>query len=104
LIALANAPTWFQALPKPLPDRQPIDQPRIPRQLEESRILFGYRRDRCKDVLLQENGYLVLRFLAGDVGKRLDEILDGILRALSHRRTRQAIAAMQHRLPILGAD
>ena len=42
----------------------------------------AYRRDRRKDMLLQENGYLVLRFLAEDVGKRLDEILDAILRAI----------------------
>jgi very-short-patch-repair endonuclease len=27
----------------------------------------AYRRDRRKDPLLQENGYLVLRFLAEDV-------------------------------------
>ena len=30
---------------------------------------IAYRRDRKKDQLLQENGYLVLRFLAEDVGK-----------------------------------
>jgi superfamily II DNA or RNA helicase/very-short-patch-repair endonuclease len=48
----------------------------------------AYRRDRRKDALLQENGYLVLRFLAEDVGTRLDEILDAILRALANRRTR----------------
>lgn len=29
----------------------------------------GYRRDRRKDQLLQENGYFVLRFLAEDVGR-----------------------------------
>ncbi len=29
----------------------------------------AYRRDRRKDQLLQENGYLVLRFLAEDVGR-----------------------------------
>ncbi len=46
----------------------------------------AYRRDRRKDQLLQENGYLVLRFLAEDVGKELDAVLDAILRALSHRR------------------
>jgi superfamily II DNA or RNA helicase/very-short-patch-repair endonuclease len=46
----------------------------------------AYRRDRRKDLLLQENGYLVLRFLAEDVGKELDVVLDAILRALSHRR------------------
>jgi hypothetical protein len=45
----------------------------------------AYRRDRRKDYLLQENGYLVLRFLAGDLGKRLDDVIDAILRALAHR-------------------
>jgi hypothetical protein len=45
----------------------------------------AYRRDRRKDQLLQENGYLVLRFLAEDVGKELNLVLDAILRALSHR-------------------
>ena len=43
----------------------------------------AYRRDRRKDLLLQENGYLVLRFLAQDVGKELDRVLDTILRALA---------------------
>jgi superfamily II DNA or RNA helicase len=42
----------------------------------------AYRRDRRKDVLLQENGYMVIRFLGEDVGKRLDDVLDSILRAL----------------------
>ena len=42
----------------------------------------AYRRDRRKDRLLQENGYLVLRFLAEDIGKYLDDVLDTILRAL----------------------
>jgi very-short-patch-repair endonuclease len=46
----------------------------------------AYRRDRRKDVLLQENGYFVLRFLAEDVGQRLDMVLDAIIRALAHRR------------------
>jgi very-short-patch-repair endonuclease len=46
----------------------------------------AYRRDRRKDALLQENGYFVLRFLAEDVGKRLDDVLDAILRALAHHR------------------
>jgi very-short-patch-repair endonuclease len=46
----------------------------------------AYRRDRRKDLLLQENGYLVLRFLAGDLGKRLDTVLDTILRALAHQQ------------------
>jgi very-short-patch-repair endonuclease len=47
----------------------------------------AYRRDRRKDQLLQENGYLVLRFLAEDVGRELDMVLDAILRALTHRRS-----------------
>ena len=46
---------------------------------------IAYRRDRRKDQVLQENGYLVLRFLAEDVGKELDIVLDSILRAISHR-------------------
>jgi very-short-patch-repair endonuclease len=45
----------------------------------------AYRRDRRKDALLQENGYMVLRFLAEDAGKYLDQVLDAILRALSHQ-------------------
>ncbi|MEJ2082196.1 MAG: DUF559 domain-containing protein [Acidobacteriota bacterium] len=48
----------------------------------------AYRRDRRKDYLLQENGYLVLRFLAQDLGKHLDDVIDAILRALQHRRAR----------------
>ena len=49
----------------------------------------AYRRDRCKDALLQEHTYFVLRFLAQDIGKRLEETLDVILRTLDHceRRT-----------------
>jgi len=46
----------------------------------------AYRRDRRKDQLLQENGYLVVRFLAEDVGRELDVVLDAISRALSNRR------------------
>jgi very-short-patch-repair endonuclease len=38
-----------------------------------------------KDLLLQESGYLVLRFLAQDVGRVLDQVLDTILRALARR-------------------
>lgn len=54
------------------------------------RLLFRgrtdvYRRDRRKDQLLQENGYLILRFLAEDVGKELDLVLDAILQSLSRR-------------------
>ena len=45
----------------------------------------AYRRDRRKDALLQEHGYFVLRFLAEDVGARLDLVLDAVLRTLEHR-------------------
>lgn len=48
----------------------------------------AYRRDRRKDQLLQENGYLVLRFLAEDVGKKLDFVLDAIERAVISRSAR----------------
>ena len=46
----------------------------------------AYRRDRRKDQLLQENGYLVLRFLAEDIGKQLDLVLDTIHHALTARQ------------------
>jgi hypothetical protein len=45
----------------------------------------AYRRDRRKDALLQQNGYFVLRFLAEDLGKRLDYVLDTVLGALVNR-------------------
>lgn len=46
----------------------------------------SYRRDRRKDQLLQENGYFVLRFLAEDIGKNLDMVLDTIQRTLVSRQ------------------
>ena len=55
----------------------------------------AYRRDRRKDRLLQQNGYLVLRFLAEDVGKELDLVLDGILRSLNHRCAEPAPAGIK---------
>jgi very-short-patch-repair endonuclease len=45
----------------------------------------AYRRDRRKDALLQRHGYFVLRFLAGDIGKRLDSVLDTVLATLANR-------------------
>ncbi len=48
----------------------------------------AYRRDRRKDQLLQENGYFVLSFLAEDVGKNLDVVLDAIQRTLFSRGRR----------------
>jgi superfamily II DNA or RNA helicase/very-short-patch-repair endonuclease len=53
----------------------------------------AYRRDRRKDAILQENGYMILRFLAEDVGKRLDEVLDAILRIFSRQG--------HHSIPVL---
>jgi very-short-patch-repair endonuclease len=35
--------------------------------------------------LLQEHGFFVLRFLAEDVGKQLDKVLDAILRVVAKR-------------------
>ena len=45
-----------------------------------------YRRDRRKDILYQQHGYLVLRFLAEDVVEDLETILTTILDAVAFRR------------------
>jgi very-short-patch-repair endonuclease len=61
---------------------------------------IAYRRDRRKDQLLQENGYLVLRFLAEDVGKELEMVLDAILRSLTNRsRAATFLTGAHGRLP-----
>ncbi|MEZ5327741.1 MAG: DUF559 domain-containing protein [Verrucomicrobiales bacterium] len=46
----------------------------------------AYRRDRKKDALLQEHGYMVLRFLTENLGKNLDQVLDTIQRVVTGRR------------------
>lgn len=46
----------------------------------------AYRRDRRKDRLLQQNGYVVLRFLATDLAKDLSGVLDAILQCLTNRK------------------
>jgi hypothetical protein len=51
--------------------------------------VVAYRRDRRKDRLLQEHGYLVLRFLAEDLAKELDVVLDALLGVVSKRRRAQ---------------
>jgi very-short-patch-repair endonuclease len=56
---------------------------------------IAYRRDRRKDQLLQESGYLVLRFLAEDVGRELDAVLNAILRAVSHREAVPTTSPLQ---------
>lgn len=48
-------------------------------------IKDAYRRDRRKDALLQEHGYFVLRFLAEDIGRDLDKVMDVILRTVENR-------------------
>jgi Protein of unknown function (DUF559) len=46
----------------------------------------SYRRDRRKDLGLQQHGYLVVRVLAEDVVCRLEEVLDTILAAVAFCR------------------
>jgi very-short-patch-repair endonuclease len=65
------------------------NHPRLAIELDGPQHLgdpVAYRRDRRKDRLLQENGYIVLRFLADDVAKDLDTVLDTILRVLATGR------------------
>jgi superfamily II DNA or RNA helicase/very-short-patch-repair endonuclease len=65
------------------------DTPRVVIEVDGAQHLgdaVAYRRDRRKDQLLQENGYIVLRFLAEDVSKDLDTVLDAILRVFANRR------------------
>ncbi len=50
----------------------------------------AFRRDRRKDALLQRHRYFVLRFLAEDVGNRLDAILDITISTLVFLRERAA--------------
>jgi very-short-patch-repair endonuclease len=45
----------------------------------------AYRRDRRKDLLLQTQGYLVLRFLADDLGKELENVLGTVLQVMAGR-------------------
>lgn len=49
--------------------------------------LDNYRRDRRKDRLLQQQGFLVLRFLSEDVVKDLEGILDAVDQALVSRQS-----------------
>ena len=65
----------------------------------------AYRSDRRKDALLQQNGYFVLRFLAEDVGKHLDLILDVVMATLVHRGERKDADALSpqhdHKPPVV---
>ena len=49
---------------------------------------IGFTKANAKYALLQQNGFYVLRFLAEDVGKCLDHVLDTILVTLAHRQKR----------------
>lgn len=49
--------------------------------------LDNYRRDRRKDRILQQQGFLVLRFLSEDVVRDLEEILKTIDQALTSRQS-----------------
>jgi superfamily II DNA or RNA helicase/very-short-patch-repair endonuclease len=46
----------------------------------------AWRSDRQKDLLLQRNGYLVMRFLVVDLAKELNCVLDSILATLAGRK------------------
>jgi superfamily II DNA or RNA helicase/very-short-patch-repair endonuclease len=49
----------------------------------------AYRRDRLKDAQLQSHGWFILRFLAEDLGKNLESVLDTVLQTMAARnRTR----------------
>ena len=47
----------------------------------------AYRRDRRKDMLLQENGYFVMRFLYDDVLSNLDYVLEAVLWEVRRRQS-----------------
>ena len=73
------------------------DKPRLVIEIDGPQHLgdpVAYRRDRRKDRLLQENGYIVLRFLAEDVAKDLDAVLDAILRVLAGRGALVSVQAV----------
>jgi superfamily II DNA or RNA helicase/very-short-patch-repair endonuclease len=46
----------------------------------------AWRSDRRKDLLLQQHGYWVMRFLTTDISKELNTVLDTILTALACRK------------------
>lgn len=52
----------------------------------------AYRRDRRKDVVLQREGYFVVRVLAEDITDRIDEIVETIPRVMTHIESRSGEA------------
>jgi very-short-patch-repair endonuclease len=82
-------------LPIPFDDRSQMEvdfldvESRLVLELDGDQHLgdaVAWRRDRRKDALLQTHGYFVLRFLAADLGKELDMVLDTIQRTRAHLR------------------
>ncbi|HBJ86288.1 MAG TPA: restriction endonuclease subunit R [Verrucomicrobiales bacterium] len=59
----------------------------------------AYRRDRRKDALLQTHGYFVLRFLADDLGKELESVLDTVLRVMAGKVPVSSDQAMRFDAP-----
>jgi len=64
----------------------------------------GYRRDRRKDILLQQQGFVVMRVLAEDVVPQMSEIVDAIIRTVKWRRVQfhkvmEATSVLQSRKP-----
>jgi very-short-patch-repair endonuclease len=55
----------------------------------------AYRRDRAKDLRMQEHGFRVVRVLAEDVCERLDDVLDTVLRVVAHCRQQSEAANMK---------
>jgi very-short-patch-repair endonuclease len=53
------------------------------------RDAIAYRRDRKKDLILQELGYLVVRVLASDVVEEFEHVLETIDRAVRAQRARR---------------
>jgi superfamily II DNA or RNA helicase len=94
LPALAGKFVLNEALPIPFDDRGLMEVDLICKEAGVVIEIDGaqhlgnaeaYRRDRRKDALLQSHGYLVLRFLADDLGKDLDTVLDTVLRMMAGR-------------------
>ncbi len=56
--------------------------------LQHLNDIKAYRRDRSKDLLLQENGWIVVRVLADDIAEKLDDLLDCVLRLLAAKGRR----------------
>ena len=87
-----------QVLPIPFDDR---GQTEVDLLCQEAKIVIeidgsqhlgdaaAYRRDRRKDALLQADGYFVLRFLAEDLARHLNEVLDAVLRVMAMRMRTQ---------------